>query len=280
MNAVLDVKYPISRLVAEGKTKIIHEVSSNPSLVVITSKDDITAGDGAKHDILKGKGDLANQTTCNVFRLLHAHGIDVAFVEQVSSNSFVAPACKMLPYEVVVRREAYGSYLKRNPGVEKGEVFTPLLVEYFLKTKDKNWKGKPLVCDDPLMLSFVSGEIQLFDPSKPISGQLPFLVLADSEVFGYAEEGEIFPEMKRMAAKTFLVLEKAWHLEGCKLVDFKVEFGFDSEDKLLLADVIDSDSWRVLEDGHHIDKQVYRDGGALDEVLAKYKHAAEMTGRF
>jgi len=75
-------------------------------------------------------------------------------------------------------------------------------------------------------------------------------------------------------------LEKAWQLEGGTLVDLKVEFGFDRGGRLLLADVIDNDSWRVLQDGFYIDKQVYRDGGALDDVAAKYRRVAEVTGRF
>ena len=60
----------------------------------------------------------------------------------------------------------------------------------------------------------------------------------------------------------------------------KVEFGFDAEGRLLLSDVIDNDSWRVIENGSYIDKQVYRDGGALDDVAAKYRRVAETTGRF
>jgi phosphoribosylaminoimidazole carboxylase/phosphoribosylaminoimidazole-succinocarboxamide synthase len=99
-------------------------------------------------------------------------------------------------------------------------------------------------------------------------------------VFGRADESKMFPEMRRIARQAFLVLEKAWQLEGGTLVDLKVEFGFDSKGGLLLADVIDNDSWRVLEDGSYIDKQVYRDGGALDDVAAKYRHVAEITGHF
>ncbi len=43
----------------------------------------------------------------------------------------------------------------------------------------------------------------------------------------------------------------------------------------MLADVIDNVSWRLLENGAYIDKQVYRDGGGLDTVAAKYKQVAE-----
>ena len=86
--------------------------------------------------------------------------------------------------------------------------------------------------------------------------------------------------MRRIARHAFLLLEKAWQLEGGTLVDLKVEFGFDSKKRLLLADVIDNDSWRVIENGSYIDKQVYRDGGALDEVAEKYRRVADITSRF
>ena len=271
--------YPLGALVAEGKTKKIQQIAGRPDLVALVAKDDITAGDGAKHDIIPDKGRLANATTCNVFRLLKACGLPVAFEQQDSATSFIAPGCTMLPYEVVVRREAHGSYLKRTPHFEKGQLFPKLIVEFFLKTKDKDWKGKPLLADDPLMLhKDGASQIELYVPSKPIQGQQPFLTLATSEVFTRADEAKLYPEMSRLARQAFLVLEKAWQLEGGRLVDFKVEFGFDTKGNLLLADVIDNDSWRVIESGGYIDKQVYRDGGTLDDVAAKYRRVAEITG--
>jgi len=285
MSESIAAKHPLGAslgaLVAEGKTKKIHLVKGSSDRVTVVAKDDITAGDGAKHDIIPDKGRLATATTCNVFRLLKACGLPVAFVEQDSAISFVSPKCDMLPYEVVVRREAHGSYLKRNPHLSKGQLFPQALVEFYLKTKDKNWKGKPLIADDPFMqFAEDAKQIRLFNPAKPLQGQEPFLVLAGSEVFGRDQEGQIFPEMRRIARQAFLVLEKAWQLEGGTLVDLKVEFGFDSKGGLLLADVIDNDSWRVLEGGSYIDKQVYRDGGALDDVVAKYRHVAEITSHF
>jgi phosphoribosylaminoimidazole carboxylase/phosphoribosylaminoimidazole-succinocarboxamide synthase len=274
-------KRPPGALVAEGKTKRIHKLAGSTDLVTLIAKDDITAGDGAKHDVIPEKGLLANRTTCNVFRLLKACGLPVAFEEQDSATSFIAPGCTMLPYEVVTRREAHGSYLKRHPHIAKGQLFPQLLVEFYLKTKDKDWKGKPLVADDPLM-DFADGasQIRLLNPAKPLIGQEPFLILPASDVLTSNDEWKIFPEMRRIARQTFLVLEKAWQLQGGTLVDLKVEFGYDSKGRLLLADVIDNDSWRVIEDGSYIDKQVYRDGGALDDVAAKYRRVAEITDRF
>lgn len=273
--------YSIGALLNEGKTKKIHQIAGEPGLVALIAKDDITAGDGAKHDVIPDKGRLATATACNVFRLLQACGLPVAFVHQDSATSFIAPGCTMLPYEVVVRREAHGSYLKRTPHFAKGQLFPKLIVEFFLKTKDKNWNGKPLLADDPLMLHKEgSSQIELYVPSKPVHEQKPFLILATSEVFTRPDEAKLYPEMSRLARQAFLVLEKAWQLEGRTLVDFKVEFGFDAQNRLLLADVIDNDSWRVLDHGAYIDKQVYRDGGALDDVAATYRRVAEITGNF
>ena len=78
----------------------------------------------------------------------------------------------------------------------------------------------------------------------------------------------------------FLPLRRRGSLRAQSLSTLKVEFGFDSTGRLLLADVIDNNSWRVIENGSYIDKQVYRDGGALDDVAAKYRQVCEITGRF
>jgi phosphoribosylaminoimidazole carboxylase / phosphoribosylaminoimidazole-succinocarboxamide synthase len=274
-------RHSLGPVVAEGKTKTIRRIVGSDDLVALVSKDDITAGDGAKHDVISGKGALANRTTCNVFRLLKACGVPVAFEEQDSATSFVGPHCTMLPYEVVTRREAHGSYLKRHPQFAKGQLFPKLIVEFYLKTKGKTWKGKPLVADDPLMIySDGDSRIPLFNPAKPLQGQEPFLVLSADEVFDHKDEWKLFPEMRRIARQAFLALEKAWQLEAGTLVDLKVEFGLDTKGRLLLADVIDNDSWRVLENGAYIDKQVYRDGGALDTVVEKYRRVADITANF
>jgi len=268
-------------ILAEGKTKVIGQSADDPQKVIIVSKDDITAGDGAKHDLLSGKAAMATLTTCNNFRLLKACGIPVGFDEQLSAISFSAPKCEMLPYEVVTRREAHGSYLKRNPGTSKGHLFPRLLVEFYLKTNGRKWKAHDLLCDDPYMsYDEAAGTVSLFEPSKPLATQTPFLVLPQAEVFSHDGESGFFKEMSIIARRAFLALEKAWQLEGGALVDCKVEFGLTNDGKLLLADVIDNDSWRVLEHGAYLDKQVYRDGGQLDAVAANYQRVAGITSHF
>lgn len=262
-------------LLAEGKTKKIYNASGgNRRLVVVKSKDDMTAGDGSKHDVITGKATLANHTTCNVFRLLHACGVPIAFIKQIDDTSFYAHYCKMIPLEVVVRREAHGSFLKRHPYLKKGHVFPRLLLEFFLKTSGKKWKEIDIPKDDP----FIGENGQLYLPDKPIWQQESFLNVGQFFEVGI---GYYKPhELGDIALRTFLILEKTWQLLGRKLVDFKVEFGVDDQKRLLLADVIDNDSWRVVEDGQYIDKQVYRDGGDLNTVTEKYRQVTELTSRF
>ena len=149
-------------LLAEGKTKQILAIPGNDHEVVVRSKDDLTAGDGVKHDTFPGKAVIANTTTCNVFRLLEACGIPLAFRRQLDETSFLALKTQMIELEVVVRREAHGSKLKREPNLKKGHLFPKLQVEFYLKTKDRQWKGQPIPKDDPYIQVNRQGQAELF----------------------------------------------------------------------------------------------------------------------
>lgn len=259
----------------EGKTKIIYADLTDPVSVIVRSKSDITAGDGAKHDVIAGKERMATQTTCNVFELLKASGIPVAYNERVDAVSFSAARSTMLLLEIVVRREAHGSFCVRYPNLTKGTVFQKLVCEFFLKTSGKKWKGRDLLCDDPHAI--LEGEnFALYDVKKSFYGQKPFLHIPAVEVFGPLLPRETLEQLSEVAAKTFLVLEKQWQLLGRKLLDFKIE----CDDWLRVSDVIDNDSWRLLKDGHHEDKQVYRDGGALNTITTNYERISALSDRF
>src|SRR5689334_16334536 len=102
-------------LLAEGKTKQIYAYPNDEDLVYIVSKDQITAGDGARRNEIRGKSRWSTITTANVFRLLNEADIPTHFVRLVNETTLLVRHCRMLPIEHVQRRIATGSYLKRHP---------------------------------------------------------------------------------------------------------------------------------------------------------------------
>ncbi|KAM9384009.1 multifunctional protein ADE2-like [Pholidichthys leucotaenia] len=219
----------------EGKTKQIFELVDQLGLVLVQSKDQITAGNAARKDQMEGKAAIANKTTSCVFQLLQESGIKTAFVKQHSDTAFIAAHCEMIPIEWVCRRVATGSFLKRNPGVKEGYRFFPLKMEMFFKDDANN---------DPQW-----SEEQLLEAKLCLAG----LTIGQCEV----------DIMNRSTVAIFEILEKAWATQNCTLVDMKIEFGVNVKtQEVVLADVIDNDSWRLWPAGDRSqqkDKQVYRD---------------------
>lgn len=239
---------------AEGKTKIIYAHPTDPRLAVMVQKDAISAGDGARRNTIEGKGSLSGRTAANVFTLLGHAGIATHFVEAPSERAMVVQRCTMIPLEVVMRRLATGSYLKRNPQVSEGQRFDPVLVEFFIKDDARH---------DPQM-----------QPDEIVAAG----VATSEEIKAMAETGR----------RVFDVLERAWSAQGIVLVDMKIEFGRTASGDLVVADMIDNDSWRLWPSGqkeHMLDKQVYRNmqivtSDGLDAVKQKYLKVAELTDHF
>lgn len=262
----------------EGKTKIIRAFSEDETLVLITNKDDITAGDGDRRHTLPGKGELATRTTANVFEYLHSQGVPVAYIGSHAPNQFIAKACTMIPVEFVVRNVAVGSYLKRNPGVAPGTLLSPPVIEYYYKTKDRRLGEHELPCDDPLMIE--NGKtFLLHEPSKPLADGF-ITSLADIPVQREQFLLKHIPRCRLLTRVVGELLTEAWHSVGGRLLDLKIECGIASNGEVVVADVIDCDSWRVTHDGEQLSKQVYRDGGHLKKVLDVYVTAAELTDMF
>jgi phosphoribosylaminoimidazole-succinocarboxamide synthase len=266
--------------IIRGKTKKVSEVKGNEVMVVVESFDSITAGDGAKKDVIDNKAVFANITTCNVFELLKKHGIPTAFERRIDDTRFLGYLCDMLPLEVVVRRVALGSYLKRNPGVEKGTVFETLTPEFYLKTNDRIF-GPIRVpeCDDPYLV-YEEGYFYIYNPNREIKNENCLLSAPEDMIVPEFQYEKV--QIEAMAIKVFEVLEEAWKGLGFILADFKIEFGYDSVNgELVIADVIDNDSWRVIDSqGEHIDKQLYREGKDLATVKGMYAKVAELTKQF
>jgi phosphoribosylaminoimidazole-succinocarboxamide synthase len=247
--------------IARGKTKVLYEVPGQPAQLVVAQTDQISAGDGVRRHEIAGKGRLAAQTTARVFRLLNLCGLPTHYLnggEDDDDNEMVARRCNMIPLEVVTRGVAAGSFVKRNPAVSRGVLLVPRVVEFFLKD-DAN--------HDPLI-----------GPDQIVAQNLA----APQEVAAMTE----------MARLTFDILAHAWRRRDVMLVDLKIEFGRlasgENQGQLVIADVIDNDSWRIWPQAREdlmLDKQAYRnldtvDDDALANVKRNYEKVADMVGSF
>jgi len=240
-------------LLAQGKTKQIYAYPDDEALVYVLSQDQITAGDGVRRSELVGKSRWSTITTSNVFRLLNEVGIPTHFIKQINDVTLLVKRCTMLPIEHVQRRLATGSYLKRHPEVSEGTRFDPVLIETFLKDDARH---------DP----------QIW----------PHDIVAQ----GIATQEEI-AAMARLGHDVFDTLERAWADVDITLVDLKIEFGRDITGNLVVADVIDNDSWRLWPAGDKtrmLDKQVYRNlknvtAQDLQGIAERYALVAELTGK-
>ncbi|GCE18899.1 phosphoribosylaminoimidazolesuccinocarboxamide synthase [Dictyobacter kobayashii] len=240
-------------LLTEGKTKKIYAYPDDDTLVYMVGKDQITAGDGARRNEIAGKSRLSTITTANVFRLLNEGNIATHFVKKIDDTTLLVKRCDMLPIEHVQRRIATGSYLKRNPDVSEGTRFDPVLIETFLKDDARH------------------------DPQIWPKDIIELGLASEAEIAWMAQEGR----------RVFDVLERAWNSADVMLVDLKIEFGRDPQGNLMVADVIDNDSWRLWPGGDKsrmLDKQVYRNlqdvtPAALQDIADRYALVADLTGK-
>jgi len=276
-----------------GKTKIVWNVVGQPKMVVLENKKDITAFDDPKKTrLMETKPQSATTTTCRVFELLKQAGIPVAYIKQLSATEFLAPKYEMIQLEVIVRRYAVGSYLKRHPELEKGKDeiphrFNQLVVEFFLKTSSGQLKiGEEVLVqglgkkeEDPFIINPYEQEWRLFH-SKKTADHPEADLKRTVQLSKVVKNVGLMKKMAVVAPQVFRVLEGAWAMLGCRLIDFKIEFGI-TDGWLYVADVIDNDSWRLRDtDWNELSKQLFRDGEDLAKVEDKYQLVAALSQRF
>ncbi len=225
--------------IARGKTKVLYELEGQPDVLVVQQLDNISARDGERRDVIEGKGRIAAQTTARVFRLLNLCGLPTHYLnggEDDDDNEMLVRRAQMIPIEVVVRGVAAGSLVRRRPGIARGSLLVPRMIEFFIKD-DAN--HDPQIEPDAIVAAGIAN----------------------------AQEIATMSELTRI---TYEILAHAWRRRDALLVDLKLEFGRlasgEGKGELVIADVIDNDSWRVWPQGREdlmLDKQLYRN---LDTV--------------
>ena len=193
----------------EGKAKIIYR-TEDPEILLAHFKDDATAFNGQKKGKIEGKGELNCTISSALFQWLRDLGISTHYIDRPQKNKMRVRAVKIIPLEVVVRNIAAGS-LVRETGLAEGKVLPQPLVEFYLKNDSLS---DPLLTSDRLLL------LQLASPE-----QLGLIRQMARNINGYLTE----------------------FFQDCDiiLVDFKLEFGIDSQGQLLLADEISPDTCRL-----------------------------------
>ena len=235
----------------EGKAKILY-ATDDPEILLADFKDDATAFNAQKRGSILGKGKINCSISSQLFQQLEASGIKTHYIDSPSPNQMRVKAVKILPLEVVIRNIAAGS-LCQQTGIELGTVLKQPLVEFYYKNDQL---GDPLLTSDRLLL----------------------MELAT------AEQVEA---ITHLALQINEFLKEFWQSCGITLVDFKLEFGLDSQQQLLLADEISPDTcrlWNTTETDPNrrvLDKDRFRrDLGnvedAYQEVLQRVLQAVEI----
>lgn len=217
----------------EGKAKKVY-ATDDPSLVIVSYKDDATAFDGTKKGTISGKGVVNNRMSNLLMQLLERHGVATHFVKELSDRETVVKKVAIVPLEVIIRNISAGSFAKRY-GVEEGIVFDEPTIEFSYKNDELH---------DPLINSYHAIALKL------------------------ATREEI-ETIQQMAFTVNRVLKEYFAGLGVKLVDFKLEFGRLPDGGIVLADEISPDTCRFWDakTNEKLDKDRFRrDLGGVEDA--------------
>ncbi|MCY1151587.1 MAG: phosphoribosylaminoimidazolesuccinocarboxamide synthase [Sphaerochaetaceae bacterium] len=225
-------------LLYQGKAKKVYQ-SDDENLCIVDYSDAATAFNGVKKGTINNKGAINNQLSNYFMRELEKDGIPTHFVEELSDRETLVKKLKIIPLEVIVRNIVAGSLSKRI-GIEEGFELKNPIIEFCYK------------------------EDSLNDPMLNIS-HITTLEIATKEELDLISEYSL---------KINEFLQKELSEKGILLVDFKLEFGKDSSNKIYLADEISPDTCRFWDAKTHkkLDKDRFRrDLGEVEDAYIEVK---------
>ena len=211
-------------LLYEGKAKQVYS-TENENEYIVYFKDDATAFNGEKKAEISSKGILNNKISTIIFEMLHKEQIATHFIKSLSEREMLVKKVEILPLEVIIRNITAGSFCKR-VGIEEGIVLDEPIFEICYKNDDY---GDPMLNDDHAVA----------------------MKLATREELQFLRNETL--KINELMKCFFLKL-------NLKLVDFKIEFGKDSEGNIILADEISPDTCRLwdVDTNEKLDKDRFR----------------------
>lgn len=227
-------------LLYRGKAKDIYQTDQQEQ-VIVKFRDDITAGDGEKKEVMGLKGYYNSLISAKLFTILENAGIKTQFIDLPEPGFMLSHKLEMIPLEVITRNIAAGSLLKRFP-FQEGQNFNPPIIQMDFKNDEYH---DPMLNDDIILA----------------------LGLATSD------ELEI---IRKITIKINDVLKNFLETRGLLFPDFKIEFGRDCDDNIVLGDGISPDTCRFWdrETKDILDKDLFRKGES--GVIEAYQKVANM----
>jgi phosphoribosylaminoimidazole-succinocarboxamide synthase len=225
-------------LIIKGKAKSVYTTDTKGRLIV-EFRDDITAFDGGKKDVLKNKGTYNAGVSAFFFEYLEQNGVRTHFFSMLDPHHMVVRELEMIPLEVIVRNIAAGSLVRNYPFVEGTSLDPPLIV---IDYKD-DARHDPMLNDEIILA------LHLVTPTE-------------------------LKKIKKVALEVNRLLSALLACQGITLVDFKIEFGRQGR-TIYLGDEISMDSMRLWDKktGESLDKDVYR--FEKGDVMAIYNKVAQ-----
>ena len=232
------------RRIYEGKAKVLYE-GPEPGTLIQYFKDDATAFNAKKHEVIEGKGVLNNRISEYVFQRLNDIGVPTHFIRRINMREQLIREVEIIPLEVVVRNVAAGS-LSTRLGLEEGTQLPRSIIEFYYKNDQLN---DPMVSEEHIT------------------------------AFGWAAPQEI-DDIMALAIRVNDFLSGLFLGVGIRLVDFKIETGrlWEGETmRIVLADEISPNSCRLwdVKTNDKMDKDRFRkDLGGHDRGLYRSRPKA------